>query len=182
MKTPQWKTKMKNKALLFIEACERELHIRATDPPYVHWILDQYGDDMEGEFCPECVEIELARVKAEQGDVTDDETRSIYEYPESESDGCRHCETCGALLAYTLTDCGMQDGLAAFEDGGFDWNDPDDCFELERICMDVYTDEQRKRLVKVLKQGRNRPPEVKAQLTRVEAQHTFMPTLKTDLK
>lgn len=182
MKMPQWDTKIKNKDLLFIEACDRELHIRATDPPYVHWVLDKDADDMEGDFCPDCVAIEFARVKAEQGDVEDDETRTIYEYPESESDGCRHCETCGALLRYTLTDYGMQEELAVFEEAGFDWNNPDDCYHVEAVCDAVYTDEQRRRLVKILKHGRNRPPEMKAQLKRVKAQHTFMPTLKSDLR
>lgn len=147
----------------FLDRCKSLLSERASDPPYVHWVLNQHGDDLEGNYCPECVKAELARVKAEQGDVgEDDETRSIHEYPESEDDSSRHCETCGALLAYTLADPGGELYNFSDADARWDWNNPDDCYELDRLANCVYTDEQKRELIAVLKRGENPPPELTA--------------------
>lgn len=58
-----------------------------------------------------------------------------------ESDGCRHCETCGKILDYCLTAWGVGAEIDHFEENGFSLN-PDECFHILRIIEDRTDDEQ----------------------------------------
>lgn len=151
-----------------LSLCESLLSKRESSPPYVHWVINKDGYDEEGDFCPECVIGELVRVVTEQGrvDEDDDDTRTIYEYPATEDDGCRHCETCGALLDYTLTNYGVENELDHFSDADsvWDWNDADACFELSRVINGAWTLQQHQKLLAVVVRGQNPPPELAAVL------------------
>lgn len=80
---------------------------------------------------------------------------------DQEEDGCSHCEDCGKLLEYSLTDYGVDEELEHFLDRDpFDWNDPDDCFHIARIAQGVFTDAQKRNLYNILKTSINKPTEI----------------------
>ena len=81
-----------------------------------------------------------------------------------EEDSCEHCEKCGKLLDYTLTDYGVSSELEHFaEEAGdysFDWNEPQECYEMARVAHGLWTDEQKQLFVKAVEKSQNKPAEL----------------------
>ena len=140
--TPIWESKLPSRHLQFLRTCEDELLRRMSNPPMEHWFCGD--DDDEGEsYCLDC--IMAIRPTAEPGE------DYLGAYPPGESDSVAICERCGALLQYTLTDYGLQEELAHFSetDSQWDWDNPDQCYEVQELCGSVYTDKQRVQLLVV---------------------------------
>ena len=76
---------------------------RAADVPYPRW-LSGYGADQGLSFCTSCAEKRVAAGEAESVDGG---------WPQ-DNDGCCHCEDCGRLLDYTLTDYGVTEEMGHF--------------------------------------------------------------------
>ena len=74
------------------------------EPPYQRWLAGE-GADPCLSYCEGCAEKAVADGK---GDFIDGG------FPGGESDGCEHCEICGCLLHYSLTDYGALAELAHF--------------------------------------------------------------------
>lgn len=118
-----------------------------------YWLIG--GKDDQGEsYCLDCIR-EL-KPNAEYGE--DYEGGMIW----GESDSCEHCEECGKLLCYTLTDYGVRNELDHFVDTGLDWRSHEECFELARIAHGIVsTDEDLKgQLFDVMLEGMYPPKEV----------------------
>lgn len=94
-----------------------------------HWI---HGDDEGLSWCRKCAEKRIAELRAEKPskDICLD---GGYDWPTS--DGCAHCEDCGALLVYVLTDYGAQSELAHFEENGIGEAplDPETAFHIQAM-------------------------------------------------
>ena len=75
-------------------------HAGSLDVPFPHWIG---GDDADQgpSYCRSCAEAEVAAGRAEYVDGG----------WQQENDGCCHCETCGRLLEYTLTEYGASEEI-----------------------------------------------------------------------
>lgn len=174
-----YNTKIKNRDILFWEACEQELSFRESDPPMERWFCnDGDGADYADEgfsYCLDCIMVLLPGAKS-----GDDYCGA---YPAAEADSPARCERCGKLLRYCLTDFGFKEELAQFEEDGWDWNRPDDCYEVYAVMgASPMTDDYRKRIIRVLKRGRNRPAELKMHIKQLKMQHWLEPTLKSDPK
>ena len=91
-------------ALTVKEAVVRlEQIANAEDVPYPHWLG---GDADQGpSYCHECAQ---KQVDSGNGEFVDGG------WPQ-DSDGSCHCEDCGRLLDYTLTDYGVGDELSHFK-------------------------------------------------------------------
>ena len=76
---------------------------RSADVPYPHWLGGDEADQGLS-YCYECAE---KAVSAGDGEYVDGGWQQ-------DSDGCCHCETCGRLLDYTLTDYGVTEELSHF--------------------------------------------------------------------
>ena len=63
-------------------------------------------------------------------------------YPAAEAEGARFCEECGELLEFTLTDYGMKEELACFQDCDFDKLNPELIYILDTMAsgVGVWTD------------------------------------------
>ncbi len=77
-----------------------------AEPPPVSWVS---GVDAEAGiyYCPDC-----AKKAADSYKNADFESGMGGE----ESDGCAHCDTCGCLLSYSLTDYGVMEELDHFKE------------------------------------------------------------------
>lgn len=74
------------------------------DPPYQRWLAGDHADAGPS-YCQECAEKAVA---AGDGEFVDGG------WPGDQSDTCEHCESCGCLLHYCLTDYGVESELAHF--------------------------------------------------------------------
>lgn len=96
-------------AMLFETGTEEAQRLLAKLEPYAAepeppcWLI---GTDEGSSYCRACAEAALA---AGRGTAID----GGYD-PPPEADGCEVCETCGALLGYTLTDWGVETETAHF--------------------------------------------------------------------
>lgn len=100
-------------------------------------ICQRHGDD--DYYCPSCY-IEKHP----------DHRRGVdYErWAWAEHDGACYCCQCGHLLAYTLTDYGVDEELEIFSSSGkLDWNNPDDCFRMARVVGAISENDPRWRQV-----------------------------------
>ena len=70
----------------------------ASDPPYPRWLGGDAADQGPS-YCLEC-----ASKKVDSGEGGAEFVDGGWS---QESDGCCHCESCGLLLDYTLTDYGV---------------------------------------------------------------------------
>lgn len=88
-----------------VDALVRRLEAIAhqIDVPYPHWLGGQNADQGPS-YCLECAQKHVAAGDAEFVDGG----------WQQDNDGCCHCEDCGALLDYTLTECGVEDELSYF--------------------------------------------------------------------
>ena len=80
-----------------IEDAEKILrdHAASLDVPYPHWVG---GDNVDQgpSYCRACAD---AKVEAGEAEYVDDGWQQ-------DDDGCCHCDTCGMLLEYNLTEYG----------------------------------------------------------------------------
>jgi hypothetical protein len=104
------------------------------------WPEDGYfinGDVTSFEdYCGDCIDEAFAKAKAENPG----KELFIGSTCGSEQDGCLHCAACGRLIAYTLTDYGVRDELAHFEENriGGGWNDglgSDEFYHIARAAI-----------------------------------------------
>lgn len=84
-----------SEALLVLNA-----HANSLDVPFPHWIGGADADQGPS-YCRSCAEAEVAAGRAEYVDGG----------WQQENDGCCHCETCGRLLDYTLTEYGASEEI-----------------------------------------------------------------------
>lgn len=136
----------------WIDAVSQELDKREAKAPPLYW-----RDDDDGEYCREC----FGKLFPTD-DWGDGWGGGAYN---SEQDCCVHCETCGKLLSYVLTDYGAEEELNHFEDNEWDWDAPDDCYHIARMlgcwvgwgAWDLESLPDRERVVKALQNGKNAP-------------------------
>lgn len=135
----------------YLNACVEILDQRSADVEPVCFFCGE-GDDESVSLCYDCIyQVPRVPIDAHSNDIA----RSAW----GESDSPERCEECGKLLSYTLTDYGVKEELGYFaeSENAWDWNSPNDCFELARIAHAVWTVEQRRELIKVLRKGKNKP-------------------------
>lgn len=136
---------MTNSDNQFMRECIALLEERSAKPNGLFWLIPH--DDQD--YCGECIQIK----------------DPVREYGETydgfwdghESDSSRFCTECGAVLSYSLTDYGVSNELEHFLESGLDWDNPVDCYELDRVATEITTDEQRRKLIEVFKTARNQP-------------------------
>ncbi|SEQ26331.1 hypothetical protein SAMN03159444_01362 [Pseudomonas sp. NFACC02] len=75
-------------------------HASGLNVPYPHWIGGN-GVDQGPSYCRPCADAKVAAGEAEYVDGG----------WQQENDGCCHCETCGCLLEYTLTEYGAAEEI-----------------------------------------------------------------------
>ncbi len=76
----------------------------AAEVPYPHWLGGDEADQGPS-YCAECAHEQVVAGNAEFVDGG---------WPQ-DNDGCCHCEDCGRLLDYTLTDYGVQEEMEHFK-------------------------------------------------------------------
>jgi len=135
----------------YLDICMALLDERQSRPDKTYWFCGENDDEGES-LCYDCIHAVPRVPVSEYGD-------EICSGAYGESDGSEHCQECGKLLSYTLTDYGVNSEMRYFLDAEskWDWNSPDDCFELARIAHAVYTVAQKRDLIKVLRKGKNKP-------------------------
>ena len=74
------------------------------EPPYQHWLAGE-GSDAGPSYCRPCADKAVANGEGEFVDGG---------FPGAEDDTCQHCEICGCLLHYSLTDYGVAQELEHF--------------------------------------------------------------------
>lgn len=100
------------------------------DPPYEYWLG---GDDVDQgpSYCTQCAEKQVTAGNAQFVDggwLT-------------EHDGCCHCDTCGQLLDYTLTDHGVESEIYHFAENP-PGTDSETIFHLLRLLEAAPDDAQ----------------------------------------
>lgn len=114
-------------ALLVLNA-----HAGSLDVPFPHWIGGD-GADQGPSYCRSCAEAEVAAGRAEYVDGG----------WQQENDGCCHCETCGRLLEYTLTEYGASEELDHYLSGGLAGQvSPEDAFHIAKMLEHDETNAQ----------------------------------------
>jgi hypothetical protein len=112
----------------YINEVRHELDKREAQPKPLCWISDEEtGEDSDEDYCRECA----------TGIISGDDDKKVTGGMWHESDGVRVCEKCGHLLSYTLTDYGVKSELSHFLEAGWDWNNPSECFEINRVLGGV---------------------------------------------
>lgn len=114
------------------------------------WFINSRYDESDT-FCWDC--LHLVMPKAELGE-------DFMGGGWDEHDAAECCIHCGKLLKYTLTDYGVDNELEHFMEVGFDWNFPQECFELCRIAHGLYTDEQKLNFLMLIDFSFNAPSEL----------------------
>ncbi len=98
-------------------------HASSLDVPYPHWVG---GDDVDQgpSYCWQCADAEVVAGKAEYVDGG----------WQQENDGCCHCETCGRLLEYTLTECGASEEIDHYSGAKLSGPiSPEDAFHIAKM-------------------------------------------------
>ena len=97
---------MRNTTKIDVRAVVRQLErvASASEIPYPHWLGGDDADQGES-YCFDCANKKVVGGEAEfvDGGWMQD------------NDGCCHCEDCGRLLDYTLTDYGVKEELSHFK-------------------------------------------------------------------
>lgn len=106
----------------WLDTVRSELDLRALQAgaQWLYWI-EVDGQDDDEDYCLPCAKKEAATKPGA-------EVEGGPNYPES--DYCRSCEKCGQLLHYVLTNHGAQRELEHYQQHGWDWDDPDDCYHI----------------------------------------------------
>lgn len=115
------------KQLLRDTAAALEPVSSTIDAPYPYWIN---GDDEGTSWCRPCGEEQIARLKAEQ---PDGEFDLAGGYEQQAEDSCCHCEGCGRLLDYRLTDTGVDQEISHFSQHVAETASADDVFHVVRL-------------------------------------------------
>lgn len=137
------------KAKMSLHEIEMELAKRANQAevkqPY--WLSGE-DDDQGINYCRDCI----LRMNSDAKYGNDYDGGFIQE-----EDGVTLCEECGVLLNYTL--CNVDQELGYFEEYGWNWDNLNDCFELDAILGGIVRDdkERMRRFVKVARRGANPP-------------------------
>ena len=118
------------------------------EPEKLHWVESEYKDVDESEDrCYEC-----AKKKAEE--LTERLKVKVFVSGGSlqESDTCAHCQDCGELLEYTLTDCGVESELDHYlaEDSEIDF-DREEAYHLLNVLECYPHSEHNKRIIELAK-------------------------------
>ncbi|NWC11970.1 hypothetical protein HX776_24600 [Pseudomonas agarici] len=114
-------------ALLVLSA-----HASSLDVPFPHWIGGADADQGPS-YCRPCAEAEVAAGRAEYVDGG----------WHQENDGCCHCETCGRLLEYTLTEYGASEELDHYLGAELSGPvSPEDAFHIARMLEHDETNSQ----------------------------------------
>lgn len=97
---------MRNATSIDVQTAVRLLErvASAVEIPYPHW-LGGDGADQGPSYCRDCAS---KRVAAGEAEFVDGGWMQ-------DNDGCCHCEDCGRLLDYTLTDYGVEEELSHFK-------------------------------------------------------------------
>jgi len=115
--------------------------VRAILAPYAakadvrphHWIHGHPEGEAES-YCDQCIDAGVAEaIKEYPKEHAEFEIFADGGYDSMESEGVRCCETCGALVEYTLLEYGVEYELGRFEDYSFDYKDPREAHELTCI-------------------------------------------------
>lgn len=115
----------------------RFLDKREATPDRPFWFMDDESDV----YCYDCIQV--LKPGAKMGE------DYIGGLGNDEEDSPLHCERCGALLGYVLTDYGVDEELYHFIENPPNINDPDECYELARIAYGVFSDEQKRQFKQI---------------------------------
>lgn len=121
-----------------------------SNPLYPYWFVGEVGigdEKYDGgfSFCRDCILALLPNM-----DLGEDYDGGFL----CESDGCEHCEKCGKLLQYTLTDYGVDGELNHFVESPPSKDEllnGDTCYELGRIAYGISTKQQAVKFMKLFK-------------------------------
>ncbi len=109
---------------------------KESSPELPYWGVD----DEATSYCRHCIKA-----------IYDGEAESIHGGFSCEEDGCCHCEECGNLLQYTLTNYGVESELANFEAyPPENLDNADMCYELGRIAWGLYGQEDMERFINLM--------------------------------
>ena len=100
-----------------------KLEQMSSEPPCCHYVSDETAIDL----CEECARIELGF------EVSPDRYIEALLDWDHRSDGSSCCDRCGRLLAYTLTDYGLEEEIDHFQSVTFRHICPDTAYEVARI-------------------------------------------------
>lgn len=157
MEVPQVRSNQNNGAYdmtcLFMPGTEEAAKLLETleshalsDAPYPHWLC---GDGYTGSsYCGPCAKAELAKQKSiNRNAVKRKASKRVGFFVDGgwgshEEDGCCHCETCGCLLAYVLTDYGVESELDHYSDTPFPPVSETEAYHIARIVWGAPTDER----------------------------------------
>ena len=115
--------KIVNAAWSRVRLCEM------IDPPYPHWIAE---DDASESWCTPCGTSRVAEIIAEAPDAYLDGG-----YDAMLSDGTVACKRCRRTLAYTLSECGVEQELDGYlRDPLDDWN-LERAYEMESLLSAI---------------------------------------------
>ena len=133
---------------------DAEIDKRAADPEPMFWFLTEEGDDTDENYCYDCI-------MALKQDALIGEHFIGYGSVWSEQDGCEHCERCGVLLRYTLTNYGLYSELEHYSENPFDWSDSNDCAHVAPMIGGAFTQSYKRAVVMILLHGLNYPETIK---------------------
>jgi hypothetical protein len=127
--------------------CERE-----STPEVGYWPANYQGEN----FCWDCIKAKYPHSLQYRLKVGNIEGGAA-----PETDYRMFCEVCHKLLQYTLTDDGAGQELFYAAEDGFDWNRPDDCYEMARASYEVEPGtEHAAWLLEAVEKSRNKPAEL----------------------
>jgi len=124
------------------------LDARESSPGPAYWRLSVHGDDVDGNFCHDCIQ-ELCP----NGEVGTD--YSFYGCA-PEQDGSLQCDNCGRTLEYVLDDRGVDEELECYSEDTPDLSNADTCFHLARIAHGAYTVDQKRAIVRIVERARHK--------------------------
>lgn len=100
------------------------------EPKDAYWI---YGADAGNDYCQECAEAEIEKLKAAEPD----EEYKLDGGWRTEHDSTPFCETCHCRLDGGLTYYGAEQVLEHFLEHGVDLESADDCLSMEEVINTI---------------------------------------------
>lgn len=120
----------------------------SSDPERTFWLLGNVGEYADRDaMCFDCIKELLPNL--EYGENYDGGFAC-------EEDDAQHCQRCGKLLEYTLTDEGVDYELSAFIEhppSDEDLTNPDICYELARIAWGIDDEEKTLKFIGLFAKG-----------------------------
>ena len=130
------KTKIpKRKTRRWLERWADKLALKAdVEQPY--WFIHNACGE-EGTFCFDCGEKRRAELIASHPGKTPEQLNlhMLDGGWSIECDSCEHCEKCGQLLEYSLTDYGAESEWEHFQEHGISLRDPDTAYHVQAILQ-----------------------------------------------